>query len=71
MKAFGQTGSGIFIAPTAISKEVEKQYEVTAIGQTEEIRAQFYAISVERKISHPAVVAITEIAREWLLHNDS
>ncbi|MDH3326462.1 MAG: transcriptional activator NhaR [Gammaproteobacteria bacterium] len=69
MKAFGQTGSGVFIAPTAISEEVQKQYGVVAIGQTYEVRAQFYAISVERKISHPAVVAITEIAKEWLLQD--
>jgi LysR family transcriptional activator of nhaA len=39
---------------------------VVAIGQTDEVRDQFYAISVERKISHPAVAAITETAREWL-----
>ena len=67
MKAFGQTGSGIFIAPTAIAAEVEKQYGVVAIGQTDEVRDHFYAISVERKISHPAVAAITEAAREWLI----
>jgi len=39
------------------------------IGQTNEIRERFYAISVERKISHPAVVAITETAREWLFRD--
>ena len=66
MKAFGQTGAGIFTAPSAISDEVEKQYGVIAIGETDEVRAQFYAISVERKISHPAVVAITKTARAWL-----
>ena len=66
MKAFGQGGTGVFIAPTPIAKEVEKQYGVVAIGQTDEVREQFYAISVERRISHPAVSAITEAAREWL-----
>lgn len=69
MKAFGQTGAGIFIAPSAISEEVEKQYGVIAIGQTNDVRAQFYAISVERKISHPAVAAITKTAREWLFRD--
>ncbi|MDH5600723.1 MAG: transcriptional activator NhaR, partial [Gammaproteobacteria bacterium] len=58
MKAFGQAGTGIFIAPTPIAAEVEKQYSVKAIGQTDEVLTQFYAISVERKISHPAVAAI-------------
>lgn len=66
MKAFGQTGAGIFIAPTPIASEVEKQYHVVSIGQTDKVRDLFYAISVERKISHPAIAAITETAREWL-----
>jgi len=66
MKAFGQTGAGIFIAPTPIAAEVKKQYGVLVVGQTNEVREQFYAISVQRKISHIAVDAITETAREWL-----
>ncbi len=66
MKAFGQTGTGIFIAPTVIAGEVSKQYSVQVIGESREIQEQFYAISVERKISHPAVAAVTETAREWL-----
>ncbi|MGB5259150.1 MAG: transcriptional activator NhaR [Gammaproteobacteria bacterium] len=69
MKAFGRAGAGVFIAPTPIAAEVEKQYDVVAIGQTDEVRDHFYAISVERKISHPAVVAITEMAREWLFRD--
>ncbi len=71
MKAFGRAGTGIFIAPTPIAGEVEKQYGVVAIGQTDDVREEFYAISVERKISHPAVSAITEAAREWLITEDS
>lgn len=67
MKAFGRAGTGVFIAPTPIAAEVEQQYGVVAIGQTDEIRDHFYAISVERKISHPAVAVITETAREWLI----
>jgi len=66
MKAFGQAGTGVFIAPTPISAEVENKYGVVVIGQTDEVLEQFYAISVERKISHPAIAAITETAREWL-----
>ena len=69
MKAFGRSGAGVFIAPTPIAAEVEKQFGVVGIGQTDEVREQFYAISVERKISHPAVAAITETAREWLFRD--
>jgi len=66
MKVFGQAGHGVFIAPSAIAEEVAQHYGVKIIGQTDEVREQFYAISVERKISHPAVAAITKIARGWL-----
>jgi LysR family transcriptional activator of nhaA len=66
MKAFGRAGVGVFIAPTPIAEEVQEQYGVLAIGQTEEVRDRFYAISVERRISHPAVAAVTEAARTWL-----
>jgi len=66
MKVFGQSGVGLFIAPTAIADEVENQYGVELIGQTDAVREQFFAISVERRISHPAVAAITEAARRWL-----
>lgn len=67
MKAFGQSGYGIFIAPTSIAKEVKKQYGVVEIGATDVLREQFFAISVERKISHPAVAAITQTAQKWLV----
>jgi LysR family transcriptional activator of nhaA len=66
MKVFGQAGKGVFIAPSAIADEVASQYGVQIIGKTEDVREQFYAISVERRLSHPAVVAITETARAWL-----
>jgi LysR family transcriptional activator of nhaA len=66
MKAFGQGGAGIFIAPTAIAGEVAKQYNVSIIGKTDKVKERFFAISVERKVSHPAIVAINEAAREWL-----
>lgn len=66
MKAFGRAGVGVFVSPTAIAEEVQQQYEVVAIGQTDEVKESFYAISVEKKISHPAVAAVTKAARDWL-----
>ncbi len=66
MKAFGQGGAGIFTAPSAIAQEVIRQYGVRMIGQTDQVQEQFYSISVERKISHPAISAINDTAREWL-----
>lgn len=63
LKAFGQAGYGLFPGPTAIEKEIRRQYHVQVVGRIEEVRERFYAITVERKLKHPAVVAISEAAR--------
>lgn len=66
MKAFGKSGSGIFVAPSVIADEVQAQYGVQLLGQTDAVTESFYAISVERKVKHPGIVAITEGARRKL-----
>jgi LysR family transcriptional activator of nhaA len=66
LKAFGQAGAGLFASPTAISAQVQRQFGVKAIGSTEAVTEQFYAISVQRLLTHPAVVAITSAARQKL-----
>jgi len=66
MKAFGQVGIGIFSAPSAITEEVIAQYGVVAIGRTEAVTERFYAISAQRRLTHPAVVAISSSARKEL-----
>ncbi len=66
MQAFGQSGSGFFIAPSVIADEVCKQYGVKLMGQTDAVSESFYAISVERKVKHPSILAITEGARREL-----
>ncbi|MBX8486191.1 transcriptional activator NhaR [Pseudomonas cichorii] len=66
MKAFGKSGSGVFVAPSVIADEVQSQYDVQIIGQTESVTESFYAITVERKVRHPGIVAITESARNKL-----
>ncbi len=64
LTAFGRAGAGFFAAPAAIAKEVRSQFGVLAVGHTEAVSEAFYAISVERRLTHPAVVAITSAARE-------
>ena len=66
MKTFGQAGIGAFAAPSVIEREVQAQYSVRVVGRVEEVRERFYAITVERRIKHPAVVAISEQARTRL-----
>jgi len=62
----GEAGLGVFVAPEVVEKEIRRRYKVQLVGRTEEIRQRFYAISVERKIRHPAVAAICEVARKHI-----
>lgn len=66
MKAFGEHGAGVFAAPTVLSRELQRQHNVRAIARVESIRERYYAISAERRITHPAVVAIATQARSEL-----
>lgn len=66
LKVFGQAGEGLFASPTAIESEVSKQYSVQVVGRIAEVKERFYAISVERRLKHPAVVAISNSARNKL-----
>ena len=63
-KDFGMEGVGVFAVPTVIETEVRRQYRVGLVGRAPAVRQQFYAISVERKIKHPAVAAVCETARK-------
>lgn len=63
MKAFGRASAGFFASPTAIADEVVQQYGVMKIGEAADVREQFYAISIQRRLTHPVVVAIAERAR--------
>ena len=66
VKEFGHAAAGVFAAPSVIESEVRRQYNVRLVGRTEEVRERFYAISVEHKLKHQAVVAICQAAREKL-----
>lgn len=70
MKVFGQAGEGLFVAPSAIENEVTRQYSVHQIGRIDAVRERFYAISVERRLKHPAVVAISNAARNKLFGSE-
>jgi len=66
MKSFGQGGAGIFPAPTVIAAEVATQYGVVSLGCTEAVKERFFLITAERKISHPAALAVSEAAHQGL-----
>ena len=66
LKAFGQSGVGVFAVPSVIQNEVGRQYGVEPIGVVEGIVERFYAISLERKVRHPAVAAVCIAAKSVL-----
>ena len=67
LKVFGQHGMGLFFAPSIIGTEVQRQYGVKSIGRLASVSERFYAISLDRKLKHPAVVAISEAAKARVL----
>lgn len=66
LKVFGDRGRGVFAAPTVVEADVLRSFSVEVIGRVKDVRQSFYAISVERRLRHPAVVAIAESARKEL-----
>ena len=66
MKAFGEAGAGVFPAPSVIAGEIGYMYQSRELGEVPGVRESYYAITPERKIRHPAVLAITEAARQSL-----
>lgn len=66
LNVFGQAGNGLFAAPDPIQNEIVRQHGVRLVGRVPSIREQYYAISAERKLRHPAVVAISEGAKTKL-----
>ncbi len=63
LKAFGQAGAGLFVAPTVIAGYVQSQFRVKALGRIDSVKEQLYAITTERQLTHPGIVAISEAAQ--------
>jgi LysR family transcriptional activator of nhaA len=66
MQAFGGEGIGIFPVPSVVEAEVRRQAGVRLVGRLPAVRERFYAISAERRLKHPAAVAISSAARTEL-----
>lgn len=58
LNTFGRRGTGLFFAPAALAADLAEQFGALQVGPVPQVREQFYAISNERKIKHPAVEAI-------------
>jgi len=66
MTAFGEAGTAVFPAPTVIATEVCRHYGVAIVGMTDAVRERYHAISVERQVTHPGVLALSKAARAEL-----
>ncbi|MFN8011160.1 MAG: transcriptional activator NhaR [Holophagaceae bacterium] len=66
MMVFAQAGRGLVAAHAAVEREVRAQYGLVPLGPLPDVKERFYAISIERKLKHPAVIAISETARKEL-----
>lgn len=67
LQTFARAGHGLFAAPSVVADDVARAFDVRAVGTLEGVRERFYAISVERRLTHPAVAAICAQARSDLL----
>ena len=63
---FGGTGIGVFSAPLVLETHLARLYNVQRIGCAPDVPSRFYAISVEKRLKHPAAIAICEAARHTL-----
>lgn len=66
MKAFCQYHNALFAAPAVVRREIVDRYDVEEIGTVEGARERFFAISLERKVRHPGVLALLDAAHEDL-----
>jgi LysR family transcriptional activator of nhaA len=66
MMVFGEAAGCVFPAPAAIAQDVSRLYGVRMVGRTDAVRERYYVISVERRLKHPGVVAMTNAARDRL-----
>jgi LysR family transcriptional activator of nhaA len=71
MKAYGAESGAVFAAPYAIARDVCRVYAVKLVGRTDSVKERYYAISAERRLTHPGVLAITNAARERLFRDSS
>ena len=60
LKIAGRAGLGLFAIPTTMQEDVAAIYSFREVGIATGVKERFYAVSIERKLKHPAVLAIRE-----------
>jgi LysR family transcriptional activator of nhaA len=63
LREFGASGHGVFAVPSVVERSLRRVYRLDLLGRVQTVRAQFYAVSLERRIKNPAVAAMCNVAR--------
>jgi len=66
LKTFASEGSGVVFAPVILKKEIQRLYGLEPIGEIHDVRENFYAVTMQRKVEHKLVTTILKQARSWL-----
>jgi len=64
LREFARAGHGFAPVPTVQESQFRREYGFQRIGAARPVTAQFFAISLERRIRHPAMAAVVTGARE-------
>lgn len=64
LREFGASGHGVFAVPSVVERPLRRLHRLHLIGHLPAVRARFYAVSLERRIAHPAVAALCDVARQ-------
>ena len=70
LKTFGEAGHGFFFAPSVLETDLTKSHGLRSVGQVAAVKERFWAITVARRIEHPAAIAITKVARKQVFGVD-
>jgi len=64
LKSFGEAGIGVYPIASVVEQDVESHYRAKRLGVLKGVDVNFFAITVEKHLQHPAVSAICQQARE-------
>lgn len=59
---FARAGTGLIPVPDVIGQLFQRESSLVLLGPAKPVEAEFYAVTLHREISHPAVAAICEHA---------
>ena len=71
LKLLAAEGLGVAPVADSVLQDLEDRYGLHVVGRLNDVAIQFYAISVERKVTHPAVITILDAAKRRLFRHNS